>query len=57
MNDAPLVTPVYVGEASNLLGGLMDQLSGWSHNELWHKIAPYSGLAGLAMQAFLSQLP
>jgi hypothetical protein len=45
INDVPLVTPVYVGEASNPAWRLMEQLSGWSHSELWHKIAPYSEIS------------
>jgi hypothetical protein len=42
INDLPLVTPVYVGEDNNPAWRLMEQLSGWSHSELWHKIGPYS---------------
>jgi hypothetical protein len=45
INDIPLVTPVYVGEAGNRAWRLMEQLSGWSHSELWHKTAPYSEIS------------
>ncbi|MFY9986269.1 MAG: hypothetical protein WAK31_16005 [Chthoniobacterales bacterium] len=36
---------MYVGEASNPAWRLMEQLSDWSHSELWHKIAPYSEIS------------
>ena len=45
INDAPVVHPVYVGEASNPAWRLMEQLSGGLHSELWHKIAPYSEIS------------